>query len=656
MRQLLGIVVLAGLMSACGEASQPMQSEVDATARAFVGVNVVPMAEETVLSNYTVITAQGRIQAVGPRSGVQVPEGVPVVDGSGLYLAPGLADMHAHPMTQYDMDAYLVSGVTLIRAMWGEPAVLELRAKVKNGDIPGPRIHAGSRIVDGTPVIHYGTERVVAPEDAERVVAHYQDQGYDFIKVYSNLSLEAFDALSAAAKRHGIPLEGHIPDEVPTEHAFEHMRAAEHLTGIGKASLVDGAEHLPRWAPVFAAFATSLGTGEAKLDNHYDGTKLKQIAQAAREANFWSIPTLITIRGTGLSPEKVAFETQREAFQYTDYAVRTFWQLGGLFKQGWTEATYRGSDILLEHEMAQVKALHDAGAGLLLGTDSQNPWAFLVSGVVDELGLFVDAGLTPFQAIQTGTTAAAAYMGEEGTAGIVATGARSDLVLLRNNPLDDVNAYREIVGVMAGDQWLDRPALDGLLAGLFKRSQSNEAVFADAPEWELNSGEFAPISAEFVIKQGGEQIGKERIAMAWQGPAPVAAVGLVQEEGGYGQVRVDLRDDQPLKLTGSSVDLLSLGAQFSAMADGDSISLEAEIPGDDGMPRTVQIDAVRNPAEVLVGYFYFTGSNRYDVTIRDGENKTEAQVWMGGGFYNGWPVKVLVQPGTEDEIELARIL
>ena len=149
---------------------------------------------------------------------------------------------------------------------------------------------------------------------------------------------------------------------------------------------------------------------------------------------------------------------------------------------------------------------------------------------------FVDAGLTPFQAIQTGTTAAAAYMGEEGTAGIVATGARSDLVLLRNNPLDDVNAYREIVGVMAGDQWLDRPALDGLLAGLFKRSQSNEAVFADAPEWELNSGEFAPISAEFVIKQGGEQIGKERIAMAWQGPAPVAAVGLVQEEGGYGQV------------------------------------------------------------------------------------------------------------------------
>jgi imidazolonepropionase-like amidohydrolase len=113
-----------------------------------------------------------------------------------------------------------------------------------------------------------------------------------------------------------------------------------------------------------------------------------------------------------------------------------------------------------------ILELHRQGAGLLLGSDS--PQIFNVPGfaIHRELEYLVDAGLTPFEALQTGTANPAEFFGRSGGFGVVQNGAEADLILLDANPLEDITNTRRIHGVMVRGRWLPRKELDGLLEGL----------------------------------------------------------------------------------------------------------------------------------------------------------------------------------------------
>ena len=107
-------------------------------------------------------------------------------------------------------------------------------------------------------------------------------------------------------------------------------------------------------------------------------------------------------------------------------------------------------------------AAHQAGVLLLLGSDG--PQVFNVPGfsVHHELQYLVDAGLTPYQALKTGTVNVAAFF-RDNRSGQVRAGNRADLVLLNANPLDDIRNSRHIEGVMINGKWLDQQAIsDGL--------------------------------------------------------------------------------------------------------------------------------------------------------------------------------------------------
>ncbi len=145
----LALVIGCGVC-ACDRAADESSVPVDqpTAIHAFTNVNVVSMTSNRVDNGQTVIVSAGRITGIEPSASVAIPPAAQIIDGSGKYLAPGLADMHAHPMTTADLDAYLASGVTLIRAMWGEPAVLDLREGVASGDVAGPRIFTGANRYD----------------------------------------------------------------------------------------------------------------------------------------------------------------------------------------------------------------------------------------------------------------------------------------------------------------------------------------------------------------------------------------------------------------------------------------------------------------------------------------------------------------------------
>jgi len=113
-----------------------------------------------------------------------------------------------------------------------------------------------------------------------------------------------------------------------------------------------------------------------------------------------------------------------------------------------------------------VRALHEGGAKILLGTDTPNQYIVPGFSAHEELRNLVDVGFTPYEAIRAGTRDAAEFLKAEGQWGTVAVGLRADLILLDANPLDDVANVRRRVGVMVRGRWLPEEELKASLEHL----------------------------------------------------------------------------------------------------------------------------------------------------------------------------------------------
>ena len=178
---------------------------------AFVHVNLVPMTEEVALPDQTVMVRESRIIAIGPTKEVTIPNNAIVIDGSGFYLMPGLADMHIHTDTRWlnggwpvsPLNLFLANGVTTIRDFGpqGSPPdfALRWRNEIRTGNLRGPTIYAAGPILYG-PV-----------EDAAKFVRAQHKQGFDFLKLYSFLSQTEFQEAVATAQKLDLYTAGHIP-------------------------------------------------------------------------------------------------------------------------------------------------------------------------------------------------------------------------------------------------------------------------------------------------------------------------------------------------------------------------------------------------------------------------------------------------------------
>jgi tetratricopeptide (TPR) repeat protein len=130
----------------------------------------------------------------------------------------------------------------------------------------------------------------------------------------------------------------------------------------------------------------------------------------------------------------------------------------------WTSADVATQKRIYQKEVEIVGAMQRAGVELLAGTDVFNPYCFPGFSLHDELGLLVKAGLTPMEALQTATRNAARFMKRENDLGTVETGKLADLVLLNDNPLEDIGNTRKIEAVVAAGRLFTRASLDEMLS------------------------------------------------------------------------------------------------------------------------------------------------------------------------------------------------
>ncbi|MCB8959979.1 MAG: amidohydrolase family protein [Ardenticatenales bacterium] len=447
---------------------------------AFVDVNVLPMDEERVLPGQTVLVRDGVIVALGPAGTVPLPAGALLVAGNGSYLLPGLVDMHVHIENENDLLLLVANGVTTARNMWGNsgrklwfglPDQLALRQQIAAGHLFGPTIYTAGPIMEGEPAFHPLAEPIRSPAAAVESVRWQAAQGYDFVKVYDHLSAEAYEVVLAEAAAQGLPVAGHVPVAVGLDGVLAGgQQTIEHMSGYIDPDAV-------KWL--------------------IPPDQLADYAERTAAAGVWNVVTLSEYPKSGATP--AGFE-RLQAQSGLDYLSPGTRLLSPFFYMMTRRShSYRGADYpeqvaALNRQM--VAALHDAGAGILLGTDAAQAYHLPGYAVHEELALLVEAGLTPYEAIAAGSRDAALALGAPAAFGTIAPGQRADLLLVDGNPLADVGQLQNRRGVMLRGRWLPAPELDGLLAGL---AASYEPSWLDRL-WPLALLLVGLVSRRFVAK------------------------------------------------------------------------------------------------------------------------------------------------------------
>ena len=192
-----------------------------------------------------------------------------------------------------------------------------------------------------------------------------------------------------------------------------------------------------------------------------DFSELPALAESIRSAGVWNCPTLVLNQ---VIPEDAEWH-RRFALVPPDILER----YRKMYPQ-WNP------DVALtlqayQQSISMTRALHEAGAHLLAGTDAFKPTVLPGFSLFQELQSFVEAGLTPYQAIRAGTADAAIFLHQENEFGVVAVGRRADLVLLEANPLQEVKNLSARAGVMVNGHWFTEAGLRQRLSALRKSYQ-----------------------------------------------------------------------------------------------------------------------------------------------------------------------------------------
>lgn len=418
----------------------------------FTSVNVVPMDSEKIIANSMVMVKDGKVTAIGKK--LKYGRNALVIDAKGKYLIPGLAEMHAHVPPNENIEShkevlflFAANGITTIRGMLGHPKHLELRSMINSGEVFGPRFYTTGPSFNGLSV-----------KTAERGAAMVREQktaGYDYLKLHPGLTKETFAAISSTANEVGIPFAGHVSFGVGVWRAIDAgYSSIDHMDGFVEA-MVPGIESMvEQQTGLFGMFVAEKA----------DVSVMPKLMKELKEKNIWVVPT------QSLADRWFAANYTGDDFlkdpdsKYMDKKIVNQWidTKKNLMANAQYDAKKIDDFIKLRRKL--IYECQQNGVGLLLGCDA--PQIFNVPGFSthNELKYLVDAGLTPYQALRTGTVNVAKYL-NLADAGTIKPGAIADLVLIEGNPLTDITNTKKVEGVMVRGKWLSK---NEIKAGLKK--------------------------------------------------------------------------------------------------------------------------------------------------------------------------------------------
>ncbi|WP_339608406.1 amidohydrolase family protein [uncultured Roseivirga sp.] len=412
---------------------------------AFDNVQVIDVETGEIRPKQTVFVKDGKITLIIPSKDANLDGTMNTIMGNGQFLIPGLAEMHAHipgnnnmKLLEETLFLYLSNGVTTIRGMLGQPYHIELKDKVLSGEILGPRIYTSGPSLNGN--------SVTSLERAEQIVRDQKAAGYDFMKMHPGLSLENFNKIVETAKEVEMSFAGHVSIDVGVRKSLQAKYASiDHVDGYIEGLVPESAGVNPNANGFFGISFTKLA----------DESLIDELLQMTIENDVWIVPTQAMME-RWVGPEAPETLGQEPEMKYMPPNTLNNWIRTK--KQVIEAPNYSAEEAEQFNELRRkiIKKLHDGGAKFILGSDA--PQVFNVPGfsIQRELEAMTRSGFTPLEAIQSGTINPAIFFNAEGEYGVIKPGASADLILLQENPLENINNTRSQLGVMVRGKWMTK--------------------------------------------------------------------------------------------------------------------------------------------------------------------------------------------------------
>jgi hypothetical protein len=398
---------------------------------AITGGTLIDVAEGRSIPNATVLIRSGRVERAGPADGISIPSEYHVIHAEGKTILPGLWDMHAHFEQVEWGPAYLGAGVTTVRDCGNEFAFINaVQRSIDQGAGIGPHILKAG-IIDGKGSMSLG---IIQADDAAEAIAavdRYKAGGFVQIKIYSSVKPAVVKAICTEAHRLDLTVTGHIPDGMNLIQGVDSgMDMVNHIQYVldvlkkGSNQSIDfsdakNVEVLRFLKDHHIVVDPTLGVFEMIFRSLADSV-------SAIEPNFYTLPSPLqsVFVNEGMNPKQAAF--------YKPY---------------------------FQSCLDAVKHLHENGIPIVAGTDEGFPGY----SVYRELELYVRAGLTPMEALQTATIVPARVMKREAVSGSVSPGKGADLILVDGNPLEDIRNIRKVSTVIKDGVVYDPVAMHRLV-------------------------------------------------------------------------------------------------------------------------------------------------------------------------------------------------
>lgn len=432
---------------------------------AFRHVNVIDATGSPVRPDMTVVVEGQRIVDLGKSGHVQIPKSAKIVDASGKFLIPGLWDMHVHTIfgdwipkdEKIILPLFVANGVTGVRDMGSDlEAVKQWRSEIAAGKLLGPRMIVAGPMLDGPTPRFPSSVPVSDSASGRKVVDDLKNAGVDFIKIQSLVPRDGYFAAASEANKLGITFVGHVPDAVrASEASSAGQKSIEHFTGVfeGCSTIEDQ----------LLKGRKTLGQNVAT----FNPERAKTLIALFAKNQTWQVPTLAWERGQWLVDDIDLSQDPLIKYAPVAWKNRTW----AMFKKDILETM--DTDPLpvrkrfVQMELEMTLAMFRAGVPFMAGTDTAaGIHIFPGFSLHQELALFVEAGLTPMQALQTATLNPAKFLGTTANMGTVEKGKIADLVLLDANPLEDINNTRKIQAVVLAGRYFSRAQLDEMLHGV----------------------------------------------------------------------------------------------------------------------------------------------------------------------------------------------
>jgi imidazolonepropionase-like amidohydrolase len=480
----LRIPLLASLFLLLGGATLPPAMATDDHAVLLRNVTIVDVERGTLRLRRDVVIMGKRIVGIQAGRTARAPKQGRVLDGTGKFLIPGLWDFHVHVFSapgeeDFALPLYIVNGITGVRDAGALRTLAEqqrVAQAVERGERVGPRLVLAGALIDGPPGSWPDQMVAVNADEGRARVREAQALGWTFIKSYSLLSEAAYLAIADEARRRQLPLFGHIPESVRLDTAvraghrsIEHFgRVTQACSSAEAAMIAANAAALREADPMPALIRAMAGHNKATFD-HWDAAQCERTVRLLARMRTAVMPSLM-VSDFYLGKDPPADDPR---LRTVPQAVRAQWGQGDWRRQQMSPEMLEQGPRSVALDWLTFKLAHDAGVPILAGTDAAfaNPFLFHGFTLHDELARYVQAGLTPQQALVTATVNPARFFGRRDLAGRVGLRQKADLVLLDANPLDDVAATRRIHAVVANGRLFNREAL-----GALQRDVENKAA------------------------------------------------------------------------------------------------------------------------------------------------------------------------------------